>query len=78
MGTSNPLDADLEGFQRDLNINTVSAFAAMKEAVKGFGKLGPEIKKTFLFTGNKGNTLVCFSFFFCFPFLLDLSISLLP
>lgn len=59
MGTSNPLEADVEGFQRDLNINTVSAFAAMKAAVKEFGKLGPEIKKTFLFTGNKGNTLIC-------------------
>jgi hypothetical protein len=39
-------------------VNTLSAYAAAQEAVKGFDKLPENVKKTFIFTGNKGNTVV--------------------
>lgn len=54
----NPLASSIPRLLYDLNINTVSPYAAAQEAVKGFLKLPPQIKKTFIFTGNKSNTAV--------------------
>ncbi|KAL1799535.1 hypothetical protein ACET3X_003572 [Alternaria dauci] len=53
---SNPVSAPLQDFQRDLAINTVSAYAAAQAAVRGFGELPEEVKKTFIYTGNSGPT----------------------
>jgi len=59
----NSLSAPIEGVQKDLAINTISAYAAAQEAVKGFEKLPQDVKKTFIFTGNKGNTAIMPDFF---------------
>jgi hypothetical protein len=42
----------LADFTHDLNINTVSLYAAVKEALAGFDKLPSSDSKTFLYTGN--------------------------
>lgn len=55
---SNPVSALLEAFQYDLAINTVSAYAAAQETIKAFEKLPKDTKKTFIYTGNNGNTFV--------------------
>ncbi|APA08969.1 hypothetical protein SS1G_02820 [Sclerotinia sclerotiorum 1980 UF-70] len=55
---ANPVSASLENFQKDLAINTVSAYAAAQAAVEGFKKLPRTIKKTFIYTGNNGNTFI--------------------
>jgi hypothetical protein len=39
-----------------LNINTVSAFAAAKEATLGFEQLPESASRTFIYTGNILNT----------------------
>jgi hypothetical protein len=54
----NPVSAPLEHFEKDLAINTVSAYAAAQGAVAGFKKLPHDTKKTFIYTGNNGNTMV--------------------
>ncbi|RYN87525.1 hypothetical protein AA0120_g7248 [Alternaria tenuissima] len=53
----NPVSAPLQDFQKDLAINSVSAYAAAQAAVAGFNKLPKDVKKTFIYTGNNGNTL---------------------
>jgi NAD(P)-dependent dehydrogenase (short-subunit alcohol dehydrogenase family) len=47
-----------ESIAGDLNTNTVSVYAAAKEAVKGWETLSGDAKKVFIFTGNKLNTWV--------------------
>ncbi|KAI1778632.1 NAD(P)-binding protein [Hypoxylon cercidicola] len=51
-----PFENDIGEFQKYLNINTISAYIAAREAVKGFDKLGPSglgaSGATFIFTGN--------------------------
>ncbi|KAI4859008.1 NAD(P)-binding protein [Hypoxylon rubiginosum] len=51
-----PFDSDLDLFQKNLNINTISGYVAAREAVKGFDKLGSSglgpAGGTFIFTGN--------------------------
>ncbi|KAF2416132.1 NAD(P)-binding protein [Tothia fuscella] len=42
----------LETLERDVNIMSTSAFAAAKEAVKGFETLPKDTRKTFIYTGN--------------------------
>ena len=42
----------------DLNVNTVSAYAAAQEAVKGWESLPQDTKKLFIFTGNMLNKAV--------------------
>ncbi|KAH6644183.1 hypothetical protein C7974DRAFT_467856 [Boeremia exigua] len=54
----NPVSAPLKEFQNDLAINTTSAYAAAQAAVAGFSKLPKDAKKTFIYTGNNGNTLI--------------------
>ena len=55
---TNPVSAPLQDFQKDLAINTVSAYAAAQAAVVGFSKLPRDARKTFIYTGNGGNTCV--------------------
>lgn len=55
---NDPLSAPIENLQKDFSVNTTGAYAAAQEAVKGFEKLPQSVKKTFIFTGNKGNTAV--------------------
>ncbi|KAF6232799.1 hypothetical protein HO173_009013 [Letharia columbiana] len=55
---SNPLSPPLEKLTSDLAINTVSAFAAAQEAVKGFEELGSSAPKTFIQIGNMLNKMV--------------------
>ena len=55
---NDPLSAPIENVQKDLSVNTISAYAAAQEAVKGFEKLPNGVKKTFIYTGNAGNTCV--------------------
>ncbi|KZT25025.1 putative short-chain dehydrogenase [Neolentinus lepideus HHB14362 ss-1] len=47
-----PFSVSVADFQTDLAVNTTSAFAAAKEAVKGFESLPKDSSKTFIFTGN--------------------------
>ena len=47
-----------EAFASDLNINTNSAYVAAQEAVKGWGTLPAETKKTFIYTGNALNAFL--------------------
>jgi NAD(P)-dependent dehydrogenase (short-subunit alcohol dehydrogenase family) len=44
-----------ESLAADLNTNTVSVYAAAKEAVKGWETLAEDAKKVFIYTGNKQN-----------------------
>ncbi|KAE8831618.1 hypothetical protein HRS9139_05860 [Pyrenophora teres f. teres] len=56
---TNPLSIPTENFEKDLNVNTVSAYVAAQEAVKGWEALGNEGgNKTFVFTGNMLNQKV--------------------
>ena len=47
-----PLELSLKDAIRDTNINTFSALAAAKEAVKSFEALPKDAARTFIFTGN--------------------------
>lgn len=50
-----PLALDLEKFNRDLAINTTSAFAAAQQAARAFAKLPESASRTFIYTGNITN-----------------------
>lgn len=41
-----------------MTINTISAFVAAQQAVKGFEELPDSASKTFIYTGNALNTMV--------------------
>lgn len=45
-------------FTHDLNVNTISAYAAAQEAVAGWESLPKEAKKSFIYTGNMLNVAV--------------------
>lgn len=47
-----------ESLATDLNINTVSLYAAAQEAVKGWATLEKDAKKVFIYTGNKSNVAI--------------------
>jgi hypothetical protein len=51
-----PLELSLKDAIRDMNINTFSALAAAKEAVKSFEALPKDAARTFIFTGNITNS----------------------
>lgn len=63
-----PFETDLETFTRDMNINTTSAFVAIKEALKSFGSLPDTASRTFIYTGNAMN-------FASFPGIMTLGIG---
>lgn len=44
-----------EALASDLNTNTVSPYVAAQQAIKGWETLPKEVKKTFIYTGNKSN-----------------------
>jgi NAD(P)-dependent dehydrogenase (short-subunit alcohol dehydrogenase family) len=46
----------VESLAANLNTNTVSVYAAAQEAVKGWETLTEDVKKVFIYTGNKQNT----------------------
>jgi NAD(P)-dependent dehydrogenase (short-subunit alcohol dehydrogenase family) len=46
----------VESLADNLNTNTVSVYAAAQEAVKGWESLPKNVKKVFIYTGNKQNT----------------------
>jgi NAD(P)-dependent dehydrogenase (short-subunit alcohol dehydrogenase family) len=52
------LSISAESVQADLNVNTVSAYLAAQQAVKGWEKLPKEMKKTFIYTGNIMNVSI--------------------
>ncbi|KFY49125.1 hypothetical protein V495_00713 [Pseudogymnoascus sp. VKM F-4514 (FW-929)] len=50
-----PLSIPLADFNRDLTVNTNSAYLAAQQAVLGFKELPDSASKTFIFTGNITN-----------------------
>ncbi|KAI1806246.1 NAD(P)-binding protein [Daldinia bambusicola] len=53
-----PFSIPVDSLVVDLNINTVSPYAAAQQAVNGWATLPKEIKKTFIYTGNILNVAV--------------------
>lgn len=47
-----PFSISLEDFTKNDNINTVSAFSALQQAIQGFKELPKDTPKTFIYTGN--------------------------
>ena len=65
---NDPLSLQLAEFNKDFNINTVSAFVAAQQAATGFAQLPDSAAKTFIYTGNILNTAII-------PPLLDLGVG---
>jgi len=65
---NDPLSLQLADFNKNFNINTVSAFVAAQQAAIGFAQLPDSTAKTFIYTGNILNTIVS-------PRLLDLGVG---
>lgn len=59
---SDPFAIPLAGLNRDMNINTISAFVAAQQAVLGFADLPADAAKSFFYTGNILNVAVLPSF----------------
>lgn len=53
-----PLSIPAQSLTADLNVNTISPYVAAQEAIKGWETLSPEIKKTFIYTGNISNVKI--------------------
>ncbi|GAB7353354.1 hypothetical protein MBLNU459_g3839t1 [Dothideomycetes sp. NU459] len=66
--TNKPLSLGVADFTRNLNINTVSAFAAAQQASLAFERLPNPASRTFIYTGNVLNTTTMAS-------LLDLGVG---
>lgn len=64
------LSVPVDAVVKDLNINTVSAYVAAQEAVKGWASLPEGWKKTFIYTGNVLNEKVL-----PVPIMLDLGMG---
>lgn len=47
-----------ESLANNLNTNTVTAYAAAQQAVKGWQSLATDAKKVFIYTGNKQNVAI--------------------
>jgi NAD(P)-dependent dehydrogenase (short-subunit alcohol dehydrogenase family) len=50
-----PLSIPTDRFVSDLNINTVSPYVAAQKAVEAWTSLPGDVKKTFIYTGNRLN-----------------------
>lgn len=50
-----PFETELGVFQNHMDINTTSAFVAIKEAVASFEKVPATTARTFIYTGNAMN-----------------------
>ncbi|OIW25246.1 NAD(P)-binding protein [Coniochaeta ligniaria NRRL 30616] len=59
---NDPFAIPLAGFNRDMNINTTSAFVAAQQAVLGFADLPADAAKSFFYTGNILNVAILSSF----------------
>lgn len=66
--TPDPISVPLDEFVGNLNVNLVSPYAAMQQAVAGFRTLPNETLKTFIYTGNCLNNMVM-------PILLHLGVG---
>lgn len=55
---SSALSIPVDKVTEDLNVNTVSAYAAAQQAVSGWATLPKEVKKSFIYTGNALNETV--------------------
>ncbi|KAL5386421.1 hypothetical protein DPSP01_004146 [Paraphaeosphaeria sporulosa] len=64
----NPVTLSLAELSKSLNVNTLSAYAALQEAIQGFEQLPETSSRTFIYTGNILNTTVM-------PQLLDLGVG---
>ncbi|KUJ22706.1 NAD(P)-binding protein [Mollisia scopiformis] len=51
-GAKDPFDVSVEDFILDSNINIVSAYAALQQAIQAFKELPKGTPKTFIYTGN--------------------------
>ncbi|CAH0045680.1 unnamed protein product [Clonostachys solani] len=49
------LSVPSEALASDLSTNTISPYVAAQQAIKGWQTLPKEVKKTFIYTGNKSN-----------------------
>lgn len=47
-----------ESIGKDLAVNVLSPYVAAQSAVRGWATLPPEMKKTFIYTGNAANVSV--------------------
>jgi hypothetical protein len=47
-----------ETLEKDVKLTTISGFAAAREAVKGFERLGKDVTRAFIYTGNILNTTI--------------------
>jgi hypothetical protein len=52
----NTFSVSLSDFENNLNINTVSPYAAAQQAVLAFAELPESASRTFIYTGNMLNT----------------------
>jgi hypothetical protein len=53
-----PVSIPVDEFVANLNVNLVSPYAAMQEAIKNFRTLPKDVLKTFIYTGNCLNNIV--------------------
>lgn len=47
-----------DAFMADMNVNTNSAYVAAQQAVIGWETLPKDVKKTFIYTGNRSNVVI--------------------
>lgn len=47
-----PFSISVEDFIQDINVNVVSAYAALQQAIQAFKELPKGTPKTFIYTGN--------------------------
>lgn len=50
--SADPFEIAVEDLVKDIDINVVSAFAALKYAINAFKELPKGVEKTFIYTGN--------------------------
>jgi hypothetical protein len=66
--STDPFAVPVEDWSKGININLISPYAAIQEAVAGFRELGEDVKKTFIFTGNASPHIV-------FPVVMNLVVG---
>lgn len=54
----NLLSISASAVSNDLNVNVVSAYVAAQEAIKGWASLPPDVKKTYIYTGNAQASMI--------------------
>jgi hypothetical protein len=56
--TPDPISIPLDEFVSNLNVNLISPYAVLQEAISGFRTLPSSVLKTFIYTGNCLNNVV--------------------